>query len=49
MCLKALDDLLDHVWFHDFLFSQEHLLKMTTQHRTEMTVKRGKPTFKEEG
>ncbi|KAL2467775.1 WW domain-containing protein [Forsythia ovata] len=28
---------------------KEHLLKMTTQHRTEMTLKRGKPTFLGEG
>ncbi|CAA3014071.1 Polyglutamine-binding 1 [Olea europaea subsp. europaea] len=34
---------------HDPNALKEHLLKMTTQHRTEMTLKRGKPTFKEEG
>lgn len=32
-----------------FLIQQEHLLKMTTLHRTEMAVKRGKPTSVEEG
>lgn len=28
---------------------QEHLLKMTSQHRAEMALKRGKPSLPEEG
>lgn len=34
---------------HDPNALKEHLLKMTTLHRTEMAVKRGKPTSVEEG
>ncbi|KAL6522163.1 hypothetical protein OROMI_032040 [Orobanche minor] len=34
---------------HDSSALKGHLLKMTTQHRTEMALKRGKPTFVEEG
>ncbi|GER38737.1 WW domain-containing protein [Striga asiatica] len=33
---------------HDPNALKEHLLKMTTQHRTEMALKRGKPTHMEE-
>lgn len=31
------------------LLLQEHLLKMATEHRTEMALKRGKPARAEEG
>ncbi|KAK6115597.1 hypothetical protein DH2020_007866 [Rehmannia glutinosa] len=34
---------------HDPNVLKDHLLKMTTLHRTEMALKRGKPTFMEEG
>ncbi|KAH6835305.1 WW domain-containing protein [Perilla frutescens var. hirtella] len=34
---------------HDPNALKEHLLKMTTSHRTEMALKRGKPTSVEEG
>ncbi|KAG8378225.1 hypothetical protein BUALT_Bualt08G0115600 [Buddleja alternifolia] len=34
---------------HDPNALKEHLLKMTTQHRTEMALKRGKPSSVEEG
>ncbi|KAL8459455.1 hypothetical protein ACS0TY_036807 [Phlomoides rotata] len=34
---------------HDPNALKEHLLKMTTSHRTEMALKRGKTTFAEEG
>ncbi|XP_073122873.1 uncharacterized protein [Henckelia pumila] len=35
--------------YHDPNALKEHLLKMATHHRTEMALKRGKPTFMEDG